>query len=238
MCFGLAKDRVADMGIRVENVESLVGVWARRSIRWADGREDTSTRVFWVQGQICYGDIRIPAVRPSFAEVESLADCGVAQREWLAKQEGFAGELVAKDGAWIWKREIDYRLPTGKRDIGRLMFVDESRRMMIEEGVDEPYVELWERIDDGSSTNGETFAARLKGAGEMGLLIAVGGHFLFAMGRSDYVEISHGERRGALADWTVADSTIPWREGTRLFDGKKPVWQIVEPVGGEPDWIY
>jgi hypothetical protein len=104
--------------------------------------------------------------------------------------------------------------------------------------VDEPYTEVWERIDDGSSTNGEAFVARLKGAGETGLLIAVGGHFLFAVGRSDFVEISHGERRGALMDWTVADSTIPWREGKRLFDGKKPAWQIVEPIGGEPDWIY
>jgi hypothetical protein len=161
-----------------------------------------------------------------------------AQREWLVKQEGFAGELVSANGAWLWRREIDYRLPTGRRDIGRLEFVDDGRRTMIEEGLEDRYTEVWERIDDGSSTNGEAFIARLKGEGETGLLIAVGGHFLFAMGRSDDVEISHGERRGALANWTVADSTIPWREGKRLFDGKKPAWQIVEPVGGEPDWIY
>ncbi len=225
------------MGIRVENVNSLVGVWTRRSIRWLDGREDSLTRVFWVQGRGCYGDIRIPVGRPSFVGIGSLVDCGAVQREWLAKQEGFAGELVSADDGWIWRREIDYR-PTGKRDIGRLMFMDESRRMMIEEGVDEPYTEIWERIDDGSSTNGEAFVARWKDTGGTGLLVAVGGHFLFAMSCSYCVEISHGVRSGALSEWTVADSTIPWREGKRLFDGKKPAWRIVEPVGGKRDWIY
>jgi hypothetical protein len=59
--------------MRVESIESLVGAWIRRSIRWPDGREDKTTRVWWLQGLPDYGDVRIPAQRPSFDGVTSLA---------------------------------------------------------------------------------------------------------------------------------------------------------------------
>ncbi|HEY1921696.1 MAG TPA: hypothetical protein VGG44_02935 [Tepidisphaeraceae bacterium] len=248
------------MGIRVENVESLVGVWVRRSIVWPDGREDRTTRVWWLQGKRYFADIRIPAGRLCFAGVRSLEQCELAQSKWLGTQEGFAGELVAADGAWMWRREIDFRLPTGKRDIGRLEFVDADRRVMIEDGVDEAYQEVWERIDDASSTNGEALVMGLRAKGELGLMVAVGEHFILAIDRRKDegaandpldMEISHGRRNGALAEWVVEDSTFPWREGMRLFDvgqilvdweerkmRERRTWAIVEPGVGKLDWIY
>src|SRR5271170_6935380 len=89
--------------------QSLVGVWTRRSIRWPDGRQDTTTRVFWLQGQPDYADIRIPHPRPSFSGATSLADCTAAQKDWLAEQHGFAGTLQNRDGDWLWARELDYQ---------------------------------------------------------------------------------------------------------------------------------
>jgi hypothetical protein len=238
------------MGARVENPESLVGVWSRRSIEWPDGRRDETTRVWWLQAQPHFGDIRIPADRPSFSGVRSLNDCDDDRRAWLARQEGFAGTLAADDAAWLWNRSIDYQPPTGRRDIGRLIFTDEHNRTMIEQGVDEPYTEIWVRIDDASSTRGQTFVMR--GNGEAGLLIAVGEHFLLAVDdRKTGVEISHGMRRGPISDWIVTESTLPWRERTRLFANVKPAlqwnerklvearsWEIVEPSSGRLDWIY
>ncbi len=148
----------------------------------------------------------------------------------------------------MWNREIDYQPRAGKRDIGRLIFTDLHKRMMIEEGVDEPYTEVWERIDDAVSTGGQAFVMRMKNAG---ILVAVGGHFILAVDVANAgVEISHGTRRGSIGEWIVAESTLPWREGCPLFGDSKPVvrwkereviesrsWEIVEPLSGQLDWI-
>jgi hypothetical protein len=239
------------MAERVENIDSLVGVWSRRSIRWPGGREDTTTRVYWLQGRPHYADIRIPASRPSFAGVRSLQDCDAEKRTWLTRQEGFAGTLVVANGAWLWNREIDFHPPTGKRDIGRLAFTDERMQTMIEEGVDEPYVEVWERIDDAASTGRQAFVARLRGDSQAGLLVAVGEHFILAVNHQKAgIEISHGMRRDSISKWIVTESTFPWREGTLLFGDSKPVvcwkerqlivsrlWEILEPSTGQLDWI-
>jgi hypothetical protein len=239
------------MAERVENLDSLVGVWSRRSIRWPDGREDATTHVHWLQARPHYADIRIPANRPSFAGVRSLHDCDAEKRTWLTRQEGFAGTLAVANGVWLWNREIDCQPRTGKPDIGRLMFTDEHKRTMIEEGVDEPYVEIWERIDDAASTGGQAFVARLRGDREAGLLVAVGEHFILAVDRQKAgIEISHGMRRDSISEWIVTESTFPWREGTSLFGDSKPVvcwkerqliesrsWEILEPSTGQLDWI-
>jgi hypothetical protein len=241
----------------------LIGVWSRRSIRWPDGREDLTTRVWWVQGRTHFVDIRIPAERPSFAGIRSLGDCDPEQRAWLSRQEGFAGTLEVANGAWLWNRWLDFNPPTGKRDIGRLIFADEHKQMMIEEGVDESYTEVWERIDDAASTNGEAFVMRLRSEREVGMLVAVGRHFILAIDNrkidgSDHqihpfnVEISHGIRTGPISEWIVSDSACFWREGTSAFgDSKLNIdwskreligsrsWEILEPPPGHQcDFIF
>ena len=70
-----------------------------------------------------YADIRIPVGRPSFHDVTSLAECTARQREWLATQEGFAGELRNADGQFHWIRDVDFQPPGGPRNIGRLRWL-------------------------------------------------------------------------------------------------------------------
>jgi hypothetical protein len=202
---------------QVNSLESLVGVWQRRSMRWPDGREDVTTRVWWVQALPHYADIRIPANRPSFEGVGSRDQCDPPRRNWISSQEGFAGILTRQDDAWIWQREFDLLTVRGRRDIGRLRFTDSTHRLMIEEGVDAPYVEVWERIDEASSGA----AYRLDEGGHRGMLVVVGGHFLMALQRSGGtpLELSHGRPAGAMDEWIVTDSTFPWREGRRLLEG-------------------
>jgi hypothetical protein len=132
MGWGLSGTRVAfNSDVRPVSLTSLTGTWRRRWVRWADGREDVTTAVWWVQAGKYYGDLRVPSPGGARAEVE-----------------GFAGELVERGGVFEWRREVDLR-PTGRRDVARLRYVDASEDRMIEEGAEEGYAELWERMGAG-----------------------------------------------------------------------------------------
>ena len=246
-------------------LDSLLGVWRRQTIRWPDGREDTSTAVYWLQGQRYYADVRIPAYRPTFHGINAADECTGEQKIWMANQEGFAGELVMEGNAFHWLRDIDYQPPQGGRDIGRLRYVDSSYDRIVEEGVEQRYVEVWDRVDRGQSTNGQALVMKLEPNGiERGWFIAVGDHFLIALDRRTSnrscafdMELSHGLRTGAASGWTISGSTFPWREGSTVFETKdlkinwndKTLrqylpneqrvrdWQILEPAEGRLDWL-
>jgi len=237
-------------------IADLLGVWRRTSIRWPDGRRDTTNTVFWLQGSRYYADIRIPAGRPSFAGVRSIAKCSPAQRQWLATQEGFAGELVQRGDGFHWIRDVDYQPPGGPPDVGRLRFADASRDRIVEEGVLQSYVEDWERIDRGDSTGRQALVLRCEESDMRRWFVAVGDHFLLALQHADQVELSHGTRQGAMKNWIISESTMPWREGTSVFrshqmrfdwdrravdeqleTGRVRPWQILEPASGTLDWL-
>ena len=247
------------------NVADLKGVWRRAWIRWPDGREDASTDVYWVQGSRCYADVRLPAARPDFGGVRSFASLSKSQLEWLVSQQGFAGELRQEAGAWRWHREVNYQPPTASRDIGRLSYVDGSANLMLEDGVDEPYRELWERIDSGESTGGHALVLRPPaGLNARGLLVAIGDYFLMALDRRPPLpmdgslerelgqteaspqrvlgmEISLGRRAGPIDSWGIGRSTLPWVEGQTLFarDGRNGLpaeWEVVEGSEAFPGW--
>jgi hypothetical protein len=184
-------------------IQDLVGVWKRNSIRFPDGTEDTTTAVYWLQGLPHFADIRVPANRPSFDGVHSIEECNPAQRAWLKTQQGFAGTLRSKGDAWLWLRDIDYQPASGKRDIGTLAFQDAEKQFVVEIGVDEPYVEIWERVDVGKAD-----VVLVDG----GMLISVGEHFILARMTFGGVEIS----RGFVSDWMIRESTFPWREGESI----------------------
>jgi hypothetical protein len=208
----------------------LVGVWQRNSIRWPDGREDTTTRVWWLQANPHFADLRIPADRPNFSGINSWQDCDPQRQAWLRRQQGFAGILMQQNDAWLWRRDMDIQPPTGKRDIGRLRHRDESKNLMIEEGVDEPYVEIWQRIDNGA-------AFVLSDSDRALLVVVVGNHFLLCHQSNPLLELSHGIRNGPMSKWTITDSTLPWREGQNLFMQSADLknWKI---HGEEtPDWV-
>jgi hypothetical protein len=228
-------------------IESLLGVWRRESIRWPDGREDTSTIVYWLQGTTHYADIRIPIGRPSFAGVRSLAQCTPEHQRWLAMQEGFAGELRHADGNFHWIRDVDFQPPGGPRDIGRLRFTDPSRDRMTEDGVEQAYTEVWHRIDRGESTSGAALVLHQPGnehSGGRGWFVAVGNHFIFAVDRrrgaasSPFdMEISHGLRHSAGGERIITHSTRPWREGEPLVRCELEGWQVKERPAGMIDWL-
>jgi hypothetical protein len=221
------------------------GVWQRTLLATGDGL-DNSSRVYWLQTSSWHADIRIPADRPDFTGARSLADCSGAQLQWLARQQGFAGITAVTGDQCVWKRVIDFQPPSGRRDIGRMVFVHPDK--LQEYGIEAAYSETWERVVDDK--NEHCYALQLLDKRELvepeSYLLVSGNHFIHARNRPaglaqlckgpgqlrcypqqmlvqllDF-EISFGLIRGAGYPWQITLSTLPWREGQSLFE-KEPV---------------
>lgn len=211
--------------------ECYVGLWRRRLLRDAHG-EDTRTQVLWLQSGSLYADLRLPAERDA--------------EDGIARQQGFAGRLEARDNLLTWRRWLDFQPPSGVEDVGLVRFTGLNE--MVEQGVHADYEEVWERIAPASpdraafSLQVEHTAAGLVRR-RAGVLVIVGEHFMFALDRlaalpaapslralstqsqlDDDVrehlfacEISFGRRR-RTDRWEILHSTVRAREGRHLFD--------------------
>ncbi|HUD50100.1 hypothetical protein [Parvibaculum sp.] len=220
-------------------IETLTGLWSRSLIDWPDGRSDRETFVNWMQGPSFYLDLRQPLGRPDCREATHLRALAPEQLDWLASQEGFAGELHYADGFFEWRREIDFQPQAIYSDQGRLWMEPD---MMVEEGKDIPYIEHWHRepiVPD------PVCALRLDdpASGTRAYLMRLGPLFMYARARrapmpaglhlqdcvagagslveaQDLVdcEISQGAITGA--GWIIQRSSLPYRETQRL----DPAW--------------
>ncbi|KAB7742122.1 hypothetical protein F2P47_02285 [Parvibaculum sedimenti] len=235
---------MANIGLRIEpkrepTIEALAGLWSRSLIDWPDGRSDRTTFVNWMQGPSYYLDLRQPADRPDFRGVENLRALQPEQLDWLATQEGFAGELHYADGFFEWRREIDFQPQAIYSDQGRLWMEPD---MMVEEGKDIPYIEHWHREPVNLDP---VCALRLDDPadGTRAYLMRLGSLFMYARARGAAVpaglhlqecvkgaasltdaqdlvdcEISQGIVTGA--GWIIQRSSLPFREKARI----DPVW--------------
>ena len=221
---------------------SLTGTWRRRWIRRPGAPEDATTRVWWVQATRYYGDLRLPRHRPAFNSVRSLAQCTRDQIEWLATQEGFAGELTKSRGVFHWWRDVDFQPFNGRRDVGRLTYDNRDQTLMTEVGAEEPHTELWERSAESPADVPPVLVTRLERPGGRGWFVGVGGEFVLAFDRRPALpaaaslaalvagatlrdsarwldmEVSFGRRdRDEGRNGTIIASTLPWREGELAF---------------------
>ncbi|MBD9505081.1 hypothetical protein IB256_30145 [Pseudomonas sp. PDM17] len=199
---------------------AYLGVWQRTLLTTTGGTHDTSTRVYWLQTEHLFADLRIPLPAPETPEA-------------LANQAGFAGLTEITGDICQWHRAIDFQPPNGGEDIGRMHFVDSEK--VLEDGLDGSYHEVWERLPESLGRNRGTW---LLGAdGRQGCLLLAGDCFLFAAGRRlplphapslaalldsgntellDF-ELSFGRHQGGVAPWRIELSTLPVRIGARLL---------------------
>lgn len=216
-------------------IETLAGLWRRSLIEWPDGRRDTESWVNWMQGPSFYLDLRQSSAKPDFHGVNGLRQLDAAQVEWLAAQEGFAGELHHDGTYFEWRREIDFQPEAVYSDQGKLWFAD---GMMIEEGKDIPYIEHWIREPMELQP---ICAMRLADHtdGRRGFILRVGALFMYARARGFEIPAGRNLRecvaaaaslrdaqdlvnceisQGAItsAGWIVQRSSLPFREGRRL----------------------
>jgi hypothetical protein len=219
----------------------FLGAWKREWIRRAGVTENT-VKVRFLQTPTMFGDVRIPLKRPRFPHAGSLADLTDPELAALADQRGFFGYTTIDGDRATWHHEIDYQPPDGTDDVGRLERVGASG--MYEHALDDSYVEHWWSLTSGDDKFLVVRVTKLDRAVERldRVLLVAGDHFAYARNRQkdlpladsledliakrhatratvlEYLdcELSHGYVRGAGVPWEIADSTLPWREGSPL----------------------
>lgn len=227
------------------------GLWRRSLLETADMR-DVGTTVFWMQAAKWHADIRLPADRPDFAGVTSLAACSDLQLQWLATQQGFAGITHVREDArgeiCTWHRVVDYQPPQATPDEGWMWF---EQTRLVETGVHADYLEHWHAV---SLSSGPMVVLQADGAdsGAEELLFLVGQyvmHLAWPRTRAadqpgPQLEISFGER--TASGYVIRHSTMPWLEGRHRTmhavardacsvllscDGGSRTWRFLESDG-------
>src|SRR3569832_1831679 len=69
---------------------AYLGVW-RRSLLETPNLRDTHSHVFWLQTPRWHAALRLPAGRPDFSGIASLAECSGARRAGRARRRGGGG---------------------------------------------------------------------------------------------------------------------------------------------------
>ena len=226
--------------------EEMIGCWERLYIRFADGSEDRSTRVFWLQTLSGVGDIRIAASRPNLRGREGLGDCSQDELLKLAEQDCFCGVTLFDPDAEpfptaSWPEEVylfRFQPLITFPEPGWIEWQN-AGTCMIERAPSGAYQEDW-RLHPGS----RSFAIHLtkRDAATMTCLFVAGEHAIYARNRaadlpSDRTllelakdggydpfrlqqlvdcEFSYARRAQPGGDYHIEVSTLPWREGQAL----------------------
>ena len=214
------------------------GLW-RRTLLQAGSLRDTSSTVYWLQTAYWHADIRIPAERPSFEGVTSLAQCNPAQRRFLAKQQGFYGltevDTSGPQDICRWHRFADFQPPAFTPDAGALRL---EGSLLVETGLHEDYLEHWERLPGSDQATAVVAENAASGA----LLLRAGSWAMHVLPRA--VSLPDGLAAGisleaamaaggvdniAMLDfeisllkitdigWTIQHSSLPWLEETDML---------------------
>lgn len=214
------------------------GLW-RRTLLQAGSLRDTASTVYWLQTEHWHADIRIPAGRPSFDGVTSLAQCSQVQRLFLARQQGFHGLTEVDTGArpdiCRWHRLADFQPPASSPDAGALR---PDGELLVETGLHDDYLEHWERL---SGSDRDTMVLAHDPSNGT-LLLRAGGWAMRVVprracwpdglpaGTSLEAVMAAGDAQAtALLDFeislvkitdigcTVQHSTLPWLEGSVML---------------------
>jgi len=224
----------------------LLGCWYRRYIRFADGSEDASTRVIWVQTLSGVGDIRVSATRPDLRTRDGLEDCSTEELLALAEQDCFCGVTLFDSKAKpfptaSWPKEsylFRFQPVITFPEPGWMEWL-EGGTCMIERAPSGAYVEDW-RLQPVSQRFGAHLVRR--DAPSLTCLYVAGDHAIFARNRLESLppdrtlpelaresrydpkrlrelldcEFSYARRAKPIGDYVIELSTLPWREGQPL----------------------
>lgn len=202
--------------------DAYLGVWQRTLLTTTAGLRDTTTQVYWLQTAHLFADLRIPQPAPT-------------QPAELAAQAGFAGVTAIDGERCQWHRAIDFQPPSGRDDIGRMRF--ERPDYLIEDGLDDSYHEVWERLPESLGRNAGVWLTAADG--RQGCLLLAGDCFLFAASRAQALpaagslsellaeaeqpeglldfELSFGRHGAGQHPWRIELSTLPERRDQRLL---------------------
>lgn len=169
----------------------------------------------------------------------SLASLSPQQASLLCQQEGFAGITQFANGVCEWHRALDYAPFTGEADQGTLHWEGDT---LIEIGPEGAYKEEWQRMATGPTA---TMTATNGAAWEKWLVVC-GDYFIYMCDRRQHLpanttlkdllsflpngkldlasqqylncEVSLGRIQPGNVAWEIQQSTLPWKEGDRLWN--------------------
>lgn len=223
----------------------MLGCWKRAWIEFSDGTRDDSTTVVWLQTDSFMVDVRIPVDRPVPSDRAALSQCSVDELRAIASSDASSGftecgsPVVDASGqrsataSWHTRGHgVNFQPVSAFPEPGMMTWNDDATVMM-ERAPSGAYVEEW-RLVPGSRapltvTHGAD-ATRYR-AGPVAVLVRdrrvpiprpARLHELldeYAPDRSMMealldCEFSVAELEGK--HWTIAASTLPWREGQVL----------------------
>jgi hypothetical protein len=224
----------------------MIGCWTRRNLRFADGTEDKTTRVIWLQTLSGVCDVRISASRADLRERTGFADCSTEELLKLAEQDCFCGTTLFDPEAEpfptaSWPKEaylFRFQPVITFPEPGWLEWRDFGT-CMIETAPSGAYVEDWRLLPESRS-----FAAHLtkRDAASATCLYVAGEHAIYARNRAVDLpsdkslvelawdaqcerrrleelldcEFSYARRERPGDGYTIMASTLPWREGQAL----------------------
>lgn len=226
---------------------AYVGLWRRDELVDAQGARDDTTEVYWLQSHGLYVDLRIPAGRPDFRLDWLVADCPPHHREWLSRQEGFAGVLDVQGDLCHWQRDLDLQPPGAFEDRGRIEFLDQVH--MIETGTLVDYVERWRKTTPVNEQRVLAMRMKPSSRARAGVFVAVGNDFMYAIDWQGEIPLRGRDIEGSVSEqsrfrgceigyghiwgsqpWIIERSSLPIVEGSRLL----PPSVVIPPVG--TDW--
>lgn len=213
---------------------AYVGLWRRDEIVDAQGVRDVTTEVYWLQSHGRYVDLRIPAARPDFSLAPPFLAWSAGHRDWLGRQEGFAGTLDVQGDLCHWQRDLDIQPPGSFDDRGRAEFLDDTH--LIETGFHVDYVERWRKTTPPGEQRVLALTFNPSAKARAGILVAVGDDFMYAIDWAGLIplfgrdidelvsdlplfrgcEIGYGRIRGARP-WLIERCSVPVVEGTCLL---------------------
>jgi len=231
--------------------DRMLGCWQRRYIRFANGGEDTSTRVIWLQTASGMADMRIAATRPDLRRRTSLDECNNEELLALADQDCSCG-ITRLDGSatpWptaTWENaDFGYALqPVSLYPEPGWFDWREDGHCMMEWAPSGAYEEDW-RLLPGS--RGDALHLVHRGLAATENLFIAGNHLVYARNRTAAVpeprplreliaarlrdrnlvralldfEMSYAARVSE-GSYRIALSSLPWKEGTDVDTGWIP----------------
>lgn len=228
--------------------DAYLGVWRRTLLRTADGAEDRTTRVFWMQTALLHADLRVPDPAPT--SIDQRID-----------QAGFAGITDVQGHRCQWHRLVDFHSDSGT-DVGLMQFTapDELRETALDGG----YLEIWQRLPESVGSSQALWLVATDEVQRQACLLLAGDCFMFVADRpipaheglslaaqitdlsADQTELmlgcelSFGRIAGGNVPWEITLSTLPGRTGRclTLNPPQAPLdrWpaEILAGLGGYP----
>jgi hypothetical protein len=223
----------------------MLGCWRRAWIEYSDGRRDDTSTVVWLQTESLMVDVRVAAERSDLSHRRSLDECSVEELRIIASADASSGftdcgpPIVGTDGlraataTWHTRGHgVNFQPVSAFPEPGLMTWNDEAT-VMFEHAPSGAYVEEW-RLVPGSrdpltvtNIDDETIYR----AGPVVVFVRDRRVPIPRAARlpellDEYVsdrpmmealldcEFSVAERRGN--EWTIATSTLPWRQGKVL----------------------